>query len=103
MQLIHFVAFVALLGAAYAQPVALEAPASQLEDVADLGADQPKEGDGARSPRWLWGGLGGWGGGWNSGWGGGWNRGWEGGHTGGWGGGWTVSYRPWSSGSSYWW
>ncbi|KAH8252791.1 hypothetical protein KR032_001904, partial [Drosophila birchii] len=95
MRLLYFLAFVAVLGAVYAQPVGEEAaPATQLEDMADLGAEQPQEGNGARSRRWLWGGWGG-----NSGWEGGWNRGWGG----GWGGGWRVSYQPWSSSSSYWW
>ncbi|XP_020801658.1 uncharacterized protein F12A10.7 [Drosophila serrata] len=102
MQLFYFLVVVAVLGAAYAQPVGEdEGTATQLEDMADLGADQPQEGDGARPRRWLWGGWGGWGG--NGGWGGGWNRRWGGGYGGGWGGGWRVSYHPWSSSSSYWW
>ncbi|XP_052838551.1 protein suex-1 [Drosophila gunungcola] len=100
MQLIFFLPVLVFLGGALAQPVNEDpAPAVTLQDVADLGGQEAKEGE--RPARWI---SGGWGGGWNSGWGGGWNSGWGGGWNGGWNKGWSVSYRPWSNSySNYWW
>ncbi|XP_017124255.2 uncharacterized protein LOC108144123 [Drosophila elegans] len=88
MQFIFFLAVLVFLGGALAQPVNEDhVPAVTLQDVADLGGQEAKEGE--RPARWI---SGGWGGGWNSGWGGGWN------------GGWSLSYRPWgNSYSNYWW
>ncbi|XP_039501194.2 protein suex-1 [Drosophila santomea] len=93
MQLTYFLLLVVtLLGCLLASPVNEDpAAAETLDDVADLGDQEAKEGD--RPARWL---DGGWGGGWNTGWGGGWN--------GGWNRGWSISYSPWrSSYSNYWW
>lgn len=89
-----------LLGCVFSNPVNEDpAAAATLDDVADLGGQEAKEGN--RPARWL---SGGWGGGWNTGWGGGWSGSWNGGWNGGWNSGWSNSYSPWrNSYSSYWW
>ncbi|XP_016946417.1 protein suex-1 [Drosophila biarmipes] len=94
MYLVFLATFLLLLGGVLTHPEEEDlTSAATLDDVADLGGQEAKEG--GRPARWL---SGGWGGGWNTGWNGGWGGGWNG----GWNKGWSVSYRPWSY-SSYWW